>query len=151
LRKRAADWSGQRFVAIEKEVAHRYDAPVRIRNVRVFDPSSSALTAPVSVLVRGRTIAAVEPLDSPATPGEVAIDGAGGTLVAGFYEMHAHLQESGALLNLMAGITTVRDMGNDNAVLDGLIARIDGGELGGPHVIRSGFIEGKSPFSANNG
>ena len=65
--------------------------------------------------------------------------------------MHAHIQQGGALLNLIAGITTVRDMGNDNAVLDKLIQRMDSGEIGGPHVIRSGFIEGKSPFSANNG
>lgn len=151
LRKRAAEWSSERFVVIEKQVAHHYGAPVRIRNVRVFDPATSTLAGPVSVLVSGTKIAAVEPLDSPATPGEVAIDGAGGTLVAGFYEMHAHLGESAALLNLMAGITTVRDMGNDNAVLDALIGRIDSGEVGGPHVIRSGFIEGKSPFSANNG
>jgi hypothetical protein len=71
--------------------------------------------------------------------------------VAGFYEMHAHLSQDIALLNLMAGITTVRDMGNDNAVLDTLVHRLDAGEIGGPHVIRSGFIEGKSPFSAQNG
>ena len=151
LRKLAADWSTQRFVAIEKEVAHKYGAPVRIRNVRLFDPKTSALTAPVSVLVSGREIAGIEPLDSPATAGEVTIDGAGGTLVAGMYEMHGHLGQDDALLNLMAGITTVRDMGNDNAVLAKLIDRIEAGELGGPHVIRSGFIEGKSPFSANNG
>ena len=151
LRKLAAEWSTQRFVAIEKAVAHRYAVPVRIRNVRLFDPKTSALTAPVSVLVNGREIAGIEPLDSPATPGEVTIDGAGGTLVAGMYEMHAHLGQDGALLNLIAGVTTVRDMGNDNAVLAKLIDRIDSGELGGPHVIRSGFIEGKSPFSANNG
>lgn len=151
LRKLAADWSTARFVDMEKQVAHRYAGPVRIRNVRLFDPKTSALTGPVSVVVRGQEIAAVEPLDSPPTPGEVTIDGAGGTLVAGLYEMHAHIGQDGALLNLMAGITTVRDMGNDNAVLDGLIRRIDAGEIGGPHVIRSGFIEGKSPFSANNG
>ncbi len=151
LRGLAANWSTQRFADIEKSVAHRYPSPVRIRNVRLFDPRTSALTAPVSVLVMGKHIAGIEPIDSPATPGEQTIDGAGGTLVAGFYEMHAHLDQDGALLNLMAGITTVRDMGNDNAVLDGLIKRIDDGVIGGPHVIRSGFIEGKSPFSANNG
>ncbi len=151
LRKLAADWSTARLVEIEKQVAHRYAGPVRISNVRLFDPKTSALTEPVSVVMRGKEIAAVEGLDSPATPGEVTIDGAGGTLVAGFYEMHAHLSQDGALMNLMAGITTVRDMGNDNAVLDALTGRIEAGEVGGPRVIRSGFIEGKSPFSANNG
>jgi imidazolonepropionase-like amidohydrolase len=151
LRQLAADWSTKRFATLQKEVAHDYGAPVRIRNVRLFDPKTSQLTAPLSVLVNGKRIAAVEPLDSPATPGEVTIDGAGGTLIAGMYEMHGHLAQNEALLNLLAGITTVRDMGADNAVLDELTRKIASGEVGGPHVIRSGFIEGKSPFSSNNG
>ncbi len=151
LRALAAVWSTQRLVDIERDVAHHYSGPVRIRNVRLFDPKTSSLTQPLSVVVKDRLIAAVEPLDSPPTPGETAVDGAGGTLLAGMYEMHAHLDQDSALLNLMAGTTTVRDMGNDNAVLDKLIERIDSGVIGGPHVIRSGFIEGKSPFSANNG
>jgi hypothetical protein len=151
LRKLAADWSTQRFATMEKEVAHHYTGPVRIRNVRIFDPKTSTLTEPLSVLVRGKEIAAVEPLVSPPTPVEVTVEGAGGTLIAGMCEMHAHLQQDGALLNLMAGTTSVRDMGNDNAVLDKLIESIEDGEIGGPHVIRSGFIEGKSPFSSAPG
>ena len=151
LRKLAADWTTARFVSLQHDIAHRYATPVRIRNVRVFDPATSALTAPVSVLVSGKEIAAIEALDSPATPDEVSIDGNGGTLVAGMTEMHAHLGQEDAVLNLLAGITTVRDMGNDNAVLETLIQRLESGEIAGPHVVRSGFIEGKSPFSANNG
>jgi len=151
LRHLAADWTTERFATMEKEVAHHYAGPVRITHVRIFDPKTSALTKPVSVLVRRKEIAAVESLDSPPTPGEVTIEGEGGTLIAGMYEMHAHLGQDEALLNLMAGTTSVRDMGNHNDVLDKLIERIDSGEIGGPHVLRSGFIEGKSPFSANNG
>jgi imidazolonepropionase-like amidohydrolase len=151
LRGLAAKWSTDRYVSIQQKVAHNYGAPVRIKNVRIFDPATSALTAPMSVIVRGKEIAAVEALDSPPTPGEVTIDGAGGTLIAGMVEAHGHLGQDDALLNLMAGITTVRDMGNDNAVLDKLIDSMDAGTIGGPHIVRSGFIEGKSPFSANNG
>jgi imidazolonepropionase-like amidohydrolase len=151
LRQLAADWSTQRLIGIEHTAAHRYAGAVRIRNVRLFDPMTASLTEPKSVLVKDREISAVEALDSPPTAGEIAIDGAGGTLVAGMYEMHAHLDQDGALLNLLAGTTTVRDMGNDNEVLDGLIQRIEKGIIGGPHVVRSGFVEGKSPFSANNG
>jgi imidazolonepropionase-like amidohydrolase len=151
LRDMAAAWSSQRFVKIEREVAHHYAGPIRIRNVRLFDPKSSTLTQAMAVLVEGKVIAAVEPNDSPATPGETSIDGEGGTLIAGMYEMHAHIGQSDGLLDVAAGITSVRDMGNDNAVLDQLIQQIDSDTIGGPHVIRSGFIEGKSPFSANNG
>ena len=151
LRELAAHWSLQRFIDIEHEAAHHYAGPVRIRNVRLFDPKTGSLTEPVSVVVNDRQISAVEPVGSPQTPGEVLIDGAGGTLVAGMYDMHAHLQQDEGLLNVLAGVTSVRDMGNDNAVLDRLIQQIEGGAIGGPHVVRSGFIEGKSQFSANNG
>jgi hypothetical protein len=151
LRKLAADWSTMRYVKMEHDSAHHYPGPVRIKNVRLFDPRTSALTAPLSVLVSGTEIGAIEPLNSPSTPGEVAIDGDGGTLVAGLYDMHAHLQQDEALLDLLAGVTSVRDMGNDNEVLSRLIAEIDRGAISGPHVLRSGFIEGKSPYSANNG
>lgn len=151
LKTLAAQWATNRFVDIQKKVAHRYSAPVRITNVRVFDPATQTLTAPVSVLVSGNRIAAVEPGDEPATRGEVTIDGTGGTLIAGMYEMHAHTGQEGALLNLIAGITTMRDMGNDNAVLDKLIDRINSGTIAGPRIVRAGFVEGKSQFSANNG
>jgi len=151
LRGIAAQLSTQRYVDMQQRFAHRYAGPVRIANVRLFDPQTKALTDPVSVLVNGSRIAAIEPLDSPATPGEVRIDGAGGTLVAGLTDMHAHLGQDSAMLNLLAGITTVRDMGNDNAVLDALVARMDAGEIAGPRVVRSGFLEGRSQFNANNG
>jgi hypothetical protein len=67
------------------------------------------------------------------------------------FEMHAHLGQEDAMLNLLAGITSVRDMGNDNSVLAALTKRMDEGVIGGPRVIPAGFIEGRSPFSANNG
>ena len=38
LKTPAAQWSTDRFVNIQKKVAHRYGAPVRVANVRVFDP-----------------------------------------------------------------------------------------------------------------
>ncbi|CAN5626562.1 hypothetical protein BH23PSE2_BH23PSE2_00820 [soil metagenome] len=151
LRGVAEQLSTQRFEAIQQQTAHRYDAPLRIRNVRVFDPATMALTAPVSVLVNGNRISSVQPADSPSTPGEVLIDGAGGTLVAGLHEMHGHVSQQGGLLNIAAGVTSMRDMGNDNAVLASLIERIDSGNIAGPRITRSGFIEGKSPFNSNNG
>ena len=151
LRKMAADLSTARLEEIQKLTAHRYGAPVRFRNVRIFDPEELALSAPVSVVIHGRHISSIQPIDSAVSPGEVLVEGEGGTLVAGLHEMHAHTGQDGALLNIAAGVTSVRDMGNDNAVLDALIARIEAGTIGGPRVHRSGFIEGKSPFNSNNG
>ena len=147
----AADLSTKRLEEIQKLTAHRYGAPVRFRNVRIFDPQEMALSAPVSVVVNGRRISSIQPIDSAVSPGEVLVEGEGGTLIAGLHEMHSHTGQESALLNIAAGVTTVRDMGNDNAVLDALIERIEAGTIGGPRVHRSGFIEGKSPFNSNNG
>ncbi len=54
-------------------------------------------------------------------------------------------------LNIAAGVTTVRDMGNVNTVLLDLMKRTDAGEVPGPHIIYSGFLEGRSPYSARFG
>jgi imidazolonepropionase-like amidohydrolase len=151
LRELAARLSRERHEELQRKTAKRFDAPVRITNVRIFDPATMALTGPHSVVVRGHRIAGVQPADAPATPGEVSIDGEGGTLVPGLYEMHAHTGQGGTLLNVAAGVTSSRDMGNDNAVLDALIDAIEAGKVAGPRIARSGFIEGRSPFNSNNG
>tara|TARA_R110000868_G_scaffold51823_14_gene163910 strand:- start:110 stop:2179 length:2070 start_codon:yes stop_codon:yes gene_type:complete len=151
LRGIAAAYGAARLEDIQTRTAHDYGAPVRIRNVRVFDPATQALGAPVSVVIEGDRIAAIDALDVPTRSGEVEIDGAGGSLLPGMFEMHGHMGEADAILNLAAGVTSVRDMGNNNEVLGALIGRIDAGELAGPRVFRSGFIEGQSPFSANFG
>jgi len=52
-------------------------------------------------------------------------------LIAGLYEMHSHLGQNEAC-SYCRRITTVRDMGNDNAVLDQLIEQIDSGASAAP-------------------
>lgn len=147
LRALVADWNTKRLATLQAELAKKPVGELRIANVRIFDPERMALTGPSSVLVRGNRIVAVEGADVRKA-GETVVEGAGGTLVAGLHDMHAHLGQSDALLNLLAGVTTVRDMGNDDPVLDRLVARMDSGELAGPRVVRSGFIEGKSKTNA---
>jgi imidazolonepropionase-like amidohydrolase len=65
--------------------------------------------------------------------------------------MHAHLTEWDGLRDVAAGVTTVRDLGNDNAVLAELAERIARGDAVGPRVVPAGFLEGQSEFSARNG
>ncbi len=82
----------------------------------------------------------------------VVIDGEGGTLIPGLHDMHTHTTAADTgLFYLAAGVTTVRDMGNDNAQLAGLAAQFADGSLAGPHVIANGLIEGRSPYSARMG
>jgi imidazolonepropionase-like amidohydrolase len=141
----------QRYAALQKKFAHKIDTPVRIRNVRVFDPVSGTLGDPVSVVFANSRITGIQPLDAPATPGEATIEGNGGTVMAGLHDMHAHINLESAMLYIAAGVTEVRDMGNDNAFLPDLIHRIDAGEVAGPRILPNGFLEGRSPYSARLG
>ena len=150
LRERAVQYSTERFEELQAEHARNFDGLVRISNVRIFDPASGTLGEPASVLVEGNSIVSVDAADASAE-GETLIDGEGGTLMPGLADMHGHMGQNSALLNVLAGVTLVRDMGNDNEVLGELISKIEAGTLAGPRIVRSSFIEGKSPYNSNNG
>ena len=151
LRELAASLNADRFQAIAKRARNKFDKAVRINNVRIFNPLSLSLTEPQSVLLVGNKIAAIDaPVQTP-SDNEVVIEGNGGTLVPGLYEMHGHMSDDDALLNVMAGVTSVRDMGNEKEVLESLINKIEQNIIIGPRITKSAFIEGKSPFSNATG
>ena len=139
LRALSEALSTDRFVDIQAAVAHQFDRPVRILNVRIFDPESGSLTTQRDVVIYGERIASVQPAGSTVMDDETVIDGEGGALVPGMYEMHGHLGQDNALLNIAAGVSSVRDMGNQNAVLEDLMERINTGLIAGPRITRSCF------------
>lgn len=145
----------ERAVQAQSKLAHHFDKPVRIINVRIFDPQTMRLGERASVVVFRDKITLVEPSQDATvkrgTPDEVVIDGQGGSLVAGLHDMHSHTTLLSNLFNLAAGVTATRDMGNDNDLLPGWIARVEEGALAGPRIVPNGFLEGRSPHSARNG
>jgi len=147
----ATNLNASRFEKIAKKATHQFESPVRINNVRIFDPVNMQLTASQSVLIDKDKITAIEPLVSAPKEGEILIEGNGGTLIPGLYEMHGHMSDNDALLNVMAGVTSVRDMGNEIEILDPLIDKIESNQVIGPRITKSGFIEGKSEFSNATG
>ncbi|WP_290613136.1 amidohydrolase family protein [Arsukibacterium sp. UBA3155] len=151
LRELAAELNASRFEAIAQRATNTFEKPVRINNVRIFEPQTLSLSKPKSVLLNQNKIAAIEAVVQQPSPDEVVIDGNGGTLIPGLYEMHGHMSDDDALLNVMAGVTSVRDMGNEMEVLEALEDKIERNVLIGPRISKSAFIEGKSPFSNATG
>ncbi|MBV2129472.1 amidohydrolase family protein [Arsukibacterium indicum] len=151
LRQLAAELNASRFEAIASRATNIFDKPVRINNVRIFEPQTLSLSEPKSVLLDQNKIASIDAVVQTPSANEVIIEGNGGTLIPGLYEMHAHMSDDDALLNVMAGITSVRDMGNEMDVLEALEDKIERNILIGPRISKSAFIEGKSPFSAATG
>lgn len=123
-----------------------------IRNVRVFDAPRATLLAGVhDVVVRGGRIAGIASPGVPA-PGLREIDGAGGTLLPGLIDIHAHTGTSsdppgkvtlpdipGNLAAfLYAGVTTVLDLGSLTPDVFRERAKVTEGKELGPRLYAAG-------------
>ncbi len=139
------------YIDLKKKLARHFDVPVRIQNVRIFDPETRKLGELQSVTFFRDQITGIYSPNEPVDEEEVLIDGAGGTLVPGLHDMHTHTSAFKSLypLSIAAGITTFREMGaSDAKQLLREMKNIDTGQIIGPRILPSGFIEGASPFSA---
>jgi cytosine/adenosine deaminase-related metal-dependent hydrolase len=125
-----------------------------IRKAKVFDSENARLFEGLrDVYIQRGLIVAVTRSDAPLegfTPTR-QLDAAGRVLLPGLYDMHGHVGRWGGGLNLAAGVTTTRDMGNDNATLQQIIDETADGRLFGPQIVPAGFLEGESPYSARSG
>src|SRR5260370_26025116 len=125
-----------------KRLAHRPAGPVALRGGKGFDGEKGCEGSP-DVVVSGNHIVAV---GKPAPAGAEVIDARGKTLIPGLWDMHAHVQDNDGLLNLAAGVTTVRDLANDNDELMARRKRIEEGTELGTRIILAGFMDGPGPF-----
>src|SRR5205814_1843293 len=89
----------------------------------------------MTVVVSGNRIKEVGPDAKVKAPaGAEVIDAGGRTLMPGLWDMHVHLFGGDGLMHMAAGVTSVRDMGNDTEQLLALRRKFDEGTSIGPRV-----------------
>jgi imidazolonepropionase-like amidohydrolase len=132
---------------LARTLSHRLSGELIIRNVALFDSVAGKLLPNQRVTVHGERIVSVELDDGRPNPaGSQVIDGGGKMLLPGLWDMHAHLFREDAFLDIAAGVTTVRDLGNPIDELTKLRQQINDGTQIGPRVVLAGFIDGPGPF-----
>ena len=141
----------QALVALHERLAHPLPGSTLIRNARVFDSEHARLGAPADVRLRGGRIESVLAAGGDTAPADQVIDAAGRVLLPGLFDMHAHVDRWSGGLHLAAGVTSLRDMGNDNATLQQVMEEARAGKLLMPRIVPAGFLEGESEQSARNG
>src|SRR5262249_29203920 len=147
LQKVQRQVESSRASELAKKLTHKPAGDLVIKNVAVFDSSKSSVLRAQRVTVRGERILVVETeRGQAAAAGAEVTDGAGKTLLPGLWDMHAHLFPANAYLDIAAGVTTVRDMGNPIEDLTRLRDQIEAGTQIGPRIVRAGFIDGPGPF-----
>jgi imidazolonepropionase-like amidohydrolase len=80
--------------------------------------------------------------------GAQVIDANGKSIMPGLWDMHAHFEQTEwGPAYLAAGVTTVRDCGNELGFIDGVKEAIDSGRGIGPKILMAGIIDGKGPMA----
>ena len=141
----------QRQQTLQQRLAKTLPGVTVIRDVRWFDSPRAVMRGPSDVYLFEGRVSAIEAAGSAGLGVAQSIDGRGKTLLPGLFDMHGHTYPDEGLFHLAAGVTSLRDVGNDNAALLALRRTIEQGAQAGPRISANGFIEGKSPFSARLG
>ncbi len=124
---------------------------IAFTNARVLDVDKGVWLQSQTVLVVGDTIKAIGKTGTVKIPEGVdtlPVDGMG--IIPGLIDMHSHTTAVDGLLDIAAGVTLVRDVGNIPDELDDLKKRFDDGTAVGPHIARYGFIEGRGDKAASS-
>jgi imidazolonepropionase-like amidohydrolase len=151
LEARQKKAEGDVLMAMQRRLAHALPGTTLIRNARVFDSKTAKLGPASDILLRQGRIVSVAVTSKSRLKARHVVDAGGRVLLPGLFDMHGHLGHWEGGLNLAAGVTTVRDMGNDNATLQQIMAQERAGTLMMPRIVATGFIEGKSKDSASGG
>ncbi len=124
---------------------------ILFENANLFDAESGKTIPHQDVSIRANRITKVAPSEGGShriysIDGPRIIDASNKTLLPGLWDMHAHVGDNDGLLNLAAGVTSVRDLANDT---DSLLARrqriADGKEIG-TRIVLAGIIDGNDAF-----
>ena len=136
-----------RAAGLAKQLIHHPAGDLVFKNVTVFDSAAAKNIPAQRVTVRDQKIDSVEAeTGQPTAAGAQVIDGSGKVLLPGLWDMHQHLFPDNAFLDVAAGITTARDLGNSIDELSRLRKHIENGEQVGPRIVMAGFIDGPGPF-----
>ncbi len=151
LEARQKEAEAEALTDLQRRLSHPLGGTTLIRNARVFDSESATLGTTSDLLIRnGRIVSISGPGQERAVVDHI-VEAGGRVLLPGLFDMHGHISDWQGGLHLAAGVTTVRDMGNDNATLQRLIAEERANRVLSPSIVAAGFIEGESPMSARNG
>jgi imidazolonepropionase-like amidohydrolase len=118
-----------------------------ITNATLIDGTGRAPVGDAVIIVEGERITAAGPRAQVKIPkGAKTLDAHGGYVLPGLWDMHAHFEQvEWGPVYLAAGVTTVRDVGNEFEFITSVRDAIKSGRGLGPRMLLAGIIDGDSP------
>lgn len=118
--------------------------PTAIVGGKLIDVATGASIDNAVILLEGGLIKATGRSGELAIPKDyTVIHAEGKTILPGLWDMHAHFEQAEwGPAYLAAGVTTVRDCGNEFEYINAIQGAIDGGKGIGPHILKAGIVDG---------
>jgi imidazolonepropionase-like amidohydrolase len=115
---------------------------------KLVDVATGEITEPSVILIQdGRIVKAGAKASVVVPAGAKVIHAEGKTILPGLWDMHAHFEQAEwGPAYLAAGVTTVRDVGNEFNYINAVKRAIDDGTGLGPHILKAGIIDGPGPM-----
>ena len=140
---------GMQLFAREARPAAVNHNRMAIIHVRVIDVMNKNTMEDATIWIEKGKIKAVGKFGDVQFPSDAfVLDASGKTVLPGLWDMHAHFEQAEwGPAYLAAGVTTVRDCGNEFDYINAIKNSIDKGSGVGPNIIKAGIIDGKGPFA----
>ncbi len=140
---------GMRLFARQKKPVAAVHEKMAIFNANMIDVINKTTLPGVTIVIEKGKILTLGKSSAIQVPSDAfVLDAKGKTILPGLWDMHAHFEQAEwGPAYLAAGVTTVRDCGNEFDYINAIKNSIDDGSGIGPHIIKAGIIDGKGPFA----
>jgi len=125
------------------------DPPIVLKGGTVLPMNGSPAVPDAVVVIRGEAIEAVRPAEGFEPPADArVVDARGGFVIPGLIDAHVHLMGPDLLeMFLVNGVTTIREMGNDEEMVFGAREDVAAGRKSGPRIVCVGpLLDGEPPI-----
>jgi imidazolonepropionase-like amidohydrolase len=118
-----------------------------ITGATLIDGLGGAPISPATVISRNGRIVAAGPTASITIPDDAErMDATGKYIIPGLWDMHAHYEQvEWGPIYLAAGVTTVRDVGNEFGFITAIRDANNSGTGLGPRLLLAGIVDGDGP------
>ena len=134
---------------ISKRISGSRASTLAIVGGTLIDGTGAAPVPDAAVVIHNGSIVAVGPRSKVKLPKRAnLIDAHGKTILPGLWDMHAHFEQvEWGPIYLAAGVTTVRDCGNEFEFITAVRDAIAHGHGLGPRLLLAGIVDGTGTFS----
>ena len=134
---------------ISKGISGSHADTLAIVGGTLIDGTGTAPLADAAVVLRKGRIAAAGPRSKVKIPKDAnVVDAKGKFILPGLWDMHAHFEQvEWGPIYLAAGVTTVRDCGNEFEFITAVRDAIAQGRGLGPRLLLAGVVDGTGPLA----